>query len=105
MTGNGNSATERADTESVVRAFRDSDNIRLRRALVSLDAALKAQREAVAAWRASLATLATTVSGIGSGLKAIDANLTCVTMDLSDVGDLSRSTVETIDSAMKRHTQ
>jgi hypothetical protein len=48
---------------------------RLRRALLTLDAAVVAQRDAVAAWRGALADLGTVMSGLGDSVKRYRSSL------------------------------
>lgn len=47
----------------------DAGQLRLQRALRSLDEALTAQRAAIAEWRHSLATLRTTMGGLGDSVR------------------------------------
>jgi len=63
---------------------------RLRRALAALDAALTAQRAAVADWRQSLAQLGETMQGLGASLHRYRGNLLRVEVQ---VGGLNKQAV------------
>ena len=63
---------------------------RLHDALARLDAALAAQRMAVADWRHALANLRITVGGLGDGLRRYDETLAAVGRDISAAGDQAR---------------
>jgi septal ring factor EnvC (AmiA/AmiB activator) len=58
---------------------------RLARALDSLNAAMAAQRDAMAQWRASLAELKTTTSGLGQSLERYRSNLDALGKDVASL--------------------
>jgi hypothetical protein len=58
---------------------------RLVRALDSLNAAMAAQRDAMAQWRASLAELKTTTSGLGQSLERYRGNLDALGKDVASL--------------------
>ena len=58
---------------------------RLARALDSLNMAMAAQRDAMAQWRASLAELKTTTSGLGQSLERYRTNLDALGKDVASL--------------------
>ena len=75
---------------------------RLSNALAQLDAALEAQREAVADWRRALAELRTTVGTIGDGLRRYDQTLTGLGHQVGALGDQARTLERWAEAALAK---
>ena len=90
--------TER--TAPVVLAFPQRPDDRLRLALRRLEAALGAQRDAVAGWRAELATLGSAVAGLREGALRYQASLSATAADLARARAAARALEATADAML-----
>jgi hypothetical protein len=83
-----------------VRPPVDDAQERLRRALISLDEAIAGQREAVAAWRSSLADLGGVVSGLGQSLQRYRGSLDCLGTRVAGLHTQAVQLERTADAAL-----
>lgn len=73
---------------------------RLRAALAGLEAAVRAQREAVAAWRGALGNLHGSVAGLGTSLRSYNAELDALGAHVAGVNRQARALEAWADGAI-----
>ncbi len=90
-----------APAEAVLFAFPARPEDRLRLALRRLEESLEEQRQAVAAWRESLAALKTATGDLGGSLESFQGELAGTAAAVRAVGDEARRLEVTADAMLE----